>query len=90
MYAHLVRRNNERVLFEAALHGVDLNKNEDGEVTETKKTNLPVATDEGRNPWTFGDPATDYNHLSDEEKELKTKQMMSMYRIKFAGTALGG
>jgi len=80
-----MKRLNEQVIFEAKIHGLELDNNK-----TSKPDNLPRMTDEGSQTLLFGDPETDYNHLSEEEKEEKTLKMMGHFRNAFAGAPLGG
>lgn len=85
LYEHTIKRQNAAHRFDAALQGIDLNDKREAPkattTTDEKGSEIPL----------FGDPETDYNHLSDEEKEAQTKQMMRHFKGAMSGSPnIGG
>ena len=66
LYEHSIKRQNDYYKFLAAVHGIDLDKE------NRKETALNIP----KNDLTFQDPS-EYGHMSDEEKEKLTQHMKS-------------
>lgn len=68
--------DNARAVFDAALRGVDLKK-----IAHEKGIYLSEADSKEQSSTIFRDPS-DYEHLSESEKEELTKKMMGFHRLK--------
>jgi hypothetical protein len=74
MYEHIMKDKNNEFKFHALIHGIDVDKkskrslNEDLDDQQNKQ-DLPL----------FRDPS-EYDHLSDEERERITRKMKSQHR----------
>jgi hypothetical protein len=76
--------------FEAAIHGVAVDKKEESEtlqLPETKGTAPPIQSSIEK-MMLFQDPS-DYAHFSQEEKEVLTAKMMGVHRKVMTKTPVG-
>jgi len=80
LFEHAQKREYDTMKFNAALQGVDLDKGKE------KETGNPV-TEKFDGVELFGDPK-DYENLSQEEKERKTKELMTKMKSWASGKTI--
>ena len=86
LHEHSAKRKNEYYKFLAAINGIDLDKengNGNGNGNGNNELNIP------NNDMTFRDPS-DYEHMSDQEKEELTKKMMGGHMRAIQTSGFGG
>jgi len=75
LYENALKREEERFKLQAALHGAKFDEDEDIDTTDTPKRKTTKAKS-----FMFGDPK-DYEHLSPEERQRLTEQMMGKHQL---------
>jgi hypothetical protein len=73
LYVHTQKRQEDQMIFMAALQGIDLKKA--GVIVDDEKPSEKKEMKISEEAW-FKDPS-EYAHMSDEEKEKETQKMMS-------------
>ena len=81
LFKNLVEREHQRVKIQAALQGVQLDEEKDEHPDIVRPKFKPSS-------FKFGDPK-DYEHLTDEQKQKLTDNMMGKHQIWKNQTSLG-